>query len=120
MAMAAAGNLQDRTQPYLPPKQPHTTQHRAPEGARNFTYAWANSQVTAFCDDVVGSPAALVGNSFGSLVALSVAAASPPAVTAVGMMNCAIGMNNKNVARVADGPTCAVRGFNPPAIKFVH
>jgi len=47
----------------------------------------------------------IIGHSFGSLVALEVArefAAKGKPVRAVGMMNCGVGMNNKNALKVED------------------
>ena len=46
----------------------------------------------------------IIGHSFGSLIALEVArdqAAQGSPVRAVGMMNCGVGMNNKNAMKVA-------------------
>jgi len=60
------------------------------------------------CEDFVreklgdAEPPIVIGHSFGSLIALELAARSDAPVRAVGMMNCAIGMNNKNALKVAD------------------
>mmetsp|Transcript_20672 Transcript_20672/g.51499 ORF Transcript_20672/g.51499 Transcript_20672/m.51499 type:complete len:356 (+) Transcript_20672:228-1295(+) len=52
-------------------------------------------QIIDFVSAVVGEPAALVGNSIGSLAALHVASTSPEMTTGVVLINCAGGMNNK-------------------------
>jgi len=46
-------------------------------------------QVAAFCQEVVGSPSVLVGNSLGGYVALSVAATHPQAVSGLVLLNSA-------------------------------
>ena len=54
-------------------------------------------QSAAFCSEKLnGESPIVIGHSFGSLVALELAA-SDVDVKAVGMMNCGIGMNNKGV-----------------------
>ena len=53
------------------------------------------AQIIDFVSNVVGEPAALVGNSIGSLAALHVASTSPDLTTGVVLINCAGGMNNK-------------------------
>jgi len=63
-------------------------------------------QCSDFVTEKCGDAAPIViGHSFGSLIALELAAGGDTPVRAVGMMNCAIGMNNKNVAKV--------RSFDP-------
>ena len=66
---------------------------------------WAE-QVAAFLDEVVGeAPAVLVGNSIGSQVAVIVASTAPEHVAGLALLNCAGGMNQRNL--YGDDPTLA-------------
>ena len=65
---------------------------------------WAE-QVTAFLDEVVQSPAVLLGNSIGSQVAVIVASTAPERVAGLALLNVAGGMNQKNL--YGDDPTLA-------------
>ena len=56
-------------------------------------------QCAAFVDEIFDEPPIVIGHSFGSNVALELAASSN--VRAVGMMNCGVGMNNKGAFKVA-------------------
>ena len=58
-------------------------------------------QCEAFCQEKLEEPPIVIGHSFGSLIALELAAKNP--VKAVGMMNCGIGMNNKNALKAGSG-----------------
>jgi len=63
-------------------------------------------QCADFIDEQApAEPATVIGHSFGSLIALEVAreqAAKGSPVRAVGMMNCGVGMNNKNALKVEE------------------
>lgn len=52
-------------------------------------------QLIDFCEQVVGTPAVLVGNSIGALVALSTTAHRPERVAATALLNCAGGLTHR-------------------------
>lgn len=66
-------------------------------------------QASAFVKERMGDePPIIIGHSFGSLIALELAAelaASGTPVRAVGMMNCGVGMNNNNALKVEEWRT---------------
>ena len=68
-------------------------------------------QVAAFVKERMGDePPIVIGHSFGSLIALELAAelaAAGTPVRAVGMMNCGVGMNNNNALKVEEWRTGA-------------
>ena len=71
-------------------------------------------QCEAFVSEMgLVEPPVVVGHSFGSLIALELAAAGTTPVRAVGMMNCGIGMNN-----VSSAPPSALLPV-PPACPAV-
>ena len=60
-------------------------------------------QCADFVADRLDEPPIVIGHSFGSLIALELArdlGAQGKPIRAVGMMNCGIGMNNKNALKV--------------------
>ena len=65
---------------------------------------WREQAAAFVAEKCDGTPPVVIGHSFGSLIALELAASDDTPVAAVGMMNCGIGMNNKNVAKVTDDP----------------
>ena len=66
---------------------------------------WAQ-QVAAFLEEVVGEdPCCLIGNSIGSQVAVIVASTAPKHVAGLALLNCAAGMNQRNL--YGDDPTLA-------------
>ena len=68
-------------------------------------------QAAAFVKERMGDePPIVIGHSFGSLIALELAAelaAAGTPVRAVGMMNCGVGMNNNNALKVEEWRTGA-------------
>jgi len=62
-------------------------------------------QCADFVREQMSEPPIIIGHSFGSLIALELArelAAQGTPARAVGMMNCGVGMNNKNALKVED------------------
>lgn len=55
-----------------------------------YTFATWSQQVADFCQEVVGSPAFLVGNSIGCIVIMQTAVDHPELVLGVGAINCSI------------------------------
>lgn len=63
-----------------------------PEPGEKITYTmetWGQ-QIADFCQQVVGEPAFLVGNSIGCIVAMQSAVINPEAVLAVALLNCSL------------------------------
>ena len=61
-------------------------------------------QCAAFVDEVLdGTPPVVIGTSFGSLIALELAVSDTP-VKALGMANCAVGMNMKGSVKALEVP----------------
>mgnify|MGYP005841366887 CR=1 FL=1 len=56
----------------------------------NYTFETWAKLVTDFCEQVIGTPAFLVGNSIGSIVAMESAIASPDLVLGVAALNCSL------------------------------
>lgn len=55
-----------------------------------YTFETWGQQVVDFCREVVGSPAVLVGNSIGCIVALQAAVEDPDWILGVGLINCSL------------------------------
>lgn len=62
----------------------------APNCPLTYTFETWSQQVLAFCQEVVGQPVVLVGNSIGCVVALQVAVDAPDWVRSVVMLNCSL------------------------------
>lgn len=52
-------------------------------------------QITAFCQEVIGEPVYLVGNSIGCLVALQAAVMAPQTVLAIALLDCALRLQHE-------------------------
>ncbi|MBW4619037.1 MAG: alpha/beta fold hydrolase [Cyanosarcina radialis HA8281-LM2] len=55
-----------------------------------YTFETWGQQIADFCREVVGTPAFLVGNSIGCIVAMQAAIASPDLVVGVALINCSL------------------------------
>ncbi|MFZ4640240.1 MAG: alpha/beta fold hydrolase [Nodosilinea sp.] len=55
-----------------------------------YTFATWGEQLVAFCREVVGGPAFLVGNSIGCVVALQTAVLDPELVQGLALLNCSL------------------------------
>lgn len=75
--------------------------------AADYSIELRAAQVGAFVEEVMGEPATLIGTSFGSLIALALAAdeRSAGSVKSLALMNCAIGMNNQSALSADDVPS---------------
>lgn len=56
----------------------------------NYDFETWGQQVADFCQEVIGEPVFLVGNSIGCLVAMQTAVANPDLVLGVGLINCSL------------------------------
>ncbi|BAI91038.1 MULTISPECIES: alpha/beta fold hydrolase [Arthrospira] len=61
-----------------------------PCSSLSYTFETWGDQVADFCREVVGSPAFLVGNSIGCIVAMQAAVSHPEIAIAVGLLNCSL------------------------------
>jgi len=61
-----------------------------PEAEVAYTFETWGQQITDFCQQVIGEPAFLVGNSIGCIVALQAAVNAPEQVRGVAMLNCSL------------------------------
>lgn len=52
-------------------------------------------QITTFCQEVIGEPVYLVGNSIGCLVALQAAVMAPQTVLAISLLDCALRLQHE-------------------------
>lgn len=62
----------------------------APDAEIPYTFETWGQQVAEFCREVVGTPAFLVGNSIGCIVAMQAAVDYPDWVKGVAMLNCSL------------------------------
>lgn len=62
----------------------------APGGEIDYTFETWGEQVAAFCREIVGTPAFLVGNSIGSIVVMQAAVDYPEMVLGVALLNCSL------------------------------
>lgn len=61
-----------------------------PGEAIDYTFETWGELVVAFCQEVIGTPAFLIGNSIGCIVALQAAVTAPEWVRGVAMLNCSL------------------------------
>ncbi len=63
-----------------------------PTPSKDITYTFEtwSQQIGDFCREIVGSPAFLVGNSIGCIVAMQAAVDNPDIALGVGMINCSL------------------------------
>ncbi|HEY9639123.1 MAG TPA: alpha/beta fold hydrolase [Coleofasciculaceae cyanobacterium] len=61
-----------------------------PDVEISYTFETWGQQIADFCRDVVGTPAVLVGNSIGSIVAMQAAVDHPEMVSGVALLNCSL------------------------------
>jgi pimeloyl-ACP methyl ester carboxylesterase len=61
-----------------------------PSSEISYTFETWAQQIADFCRDVVGSPAFLVGNSIGCIVAMQTAVDHPEQVRDIAMLNCSL------------------------------
>lgn len=64
----------------------------APDSNISYTFETWGQQVADFCQEVVGTPAFLVGNSIGCIVAMQTAVSHPDRVLGVALLNCSLRM----------------------------
>lgn len=62
----------------------------APGGEVSYTFETWGRQIVDFCQEIVKSPAYLIGNSIGCIVALQAAADAPEMAKGVGLLNCSL------------------------------
>ncbi|WNZ22976.1 alpha/beta fold hydrolase [Leptolyngbya sp. NK1-12] len=55
-----------------------------------YTFETWGQQIVDFCREVVGSPAVLIGNSVGCIVAMQAAVVAPDQVVSVALLNCSL------------------------------
>lgn len=63
-----------------------------PKEEINYTFETWGQQIADFCRQVVATPAFLIGNSIGCIVAMQVAVENPDMVLGVAMLNCSLRM----------------------------
>lgn len=61
-----------------------------PRGEVPYTFETWSQQIRDFCQEVVGGPAFLVGNSIGCIVAMQAAVDGPELVQGVALLNCSL------------------------------
>ncbi|AFY66093.1 alpha/beta fold hydrolase [Geitlerinema sp. PCC 7407] len=61
-----------------------------PQGDVPYTFETWSQQIRDFCQEVVGGPAFLVGNSIGCIVAMQAAVDGPELVRGVALLNCSL------------------------------
>lgn len=62
----------------------------APAAAVAYTFETWAAQVIAFCQDIIGEPVFIAGNSIGCVVALQAAAIAPDWVRSIAMLDCSL------------------------------
>ncbi|PSB19615.1 alpha/beta hydrolase [filamentous cyanobacterium CCP1] len=63
-----------------------------PDSQFSYTFETWGQQIADFCQEIVGTPAFLIGNSIGCIVAMQTAVDSPELVLGVALLNCSLRM----------------------------